>query len=162
MALSLVAAKPAMKSISVTKPMPVGGAEVFALLHDYGRRLEWDTLLKEARITSGEAVAGLGVTSLCVGKPLFGLIGIETRYVVFEPGRLAAVTMVNRPSFFGSFAASIRHEDLPWGSLVVYRFQFRAKPRVLRWLLEPVMRLWLRRETHRRLEALAEFLARAR
>ena len=31
--------------------MPVSAAEVFTLLHDYSRRLEWDTLLADARLT---------------------------------------------------------------------------------------------------------------
>jgi Polyketide cyclase / dehydrase and lipid transport len=149
-----------MKSCVVSERMPLGAAEVFELLHDYGRRLEWDTLLREARITSGEAVAGLGVATLCVGKPMFGWIGIETRYVVFEPGRLAAVRMINRPPFFERFAASIRHEELEAGSRLTYQFQFRARPWFLRWLLEPVIRWWLARETRLRLVALAGFLGK--
>jgi Polyketide cyclase / dehydrase and lipid transport len=149
-----------MKSTAILKLMPVEAAEVFRLLHDYGRRLEWDTLLREARITSGHAVAGLGVTALCVGKPLFGRIGIETEYITFEEGRIAAVRMINRPLFFERFAASIRHEAAAEGSRLIYRFQFSAKPGWLRWLLEPVMGWWLERETRQRLEALAAFLER--
>ena len=78
--------------------MPCDSQRVFDLLHDYSRRLEWDTLLREARLTQGHMVAGKGATSLCVGRPLFGLIGIETRYVTFTPGSVAAVEMVNRKS----------------------------------------------------------------
>ena len=146
-----------MKSTSVEMDIPAGCAAVFDLLHDYHRRLEWDTLLREARITSGDESAGLGVTSLCVGKPMFGWIGIETCYVAFVPGHLAAVQMINRPPFFERFAASIRHVETPEGSLLTYRFQFRARPWVLRWLLEPVMQWWLERETRQRLQALAQF-----
>lgn len=79
-----------MPTTSLRQPMPRSSAEVFLLLHDYSRRLEWDTLLREARLTQGHSAAGKGATSLCVGKPLFGLVGIETRYVTFEPGRVAA------------------------------------------------------------------------
>lgn len=140
--------------------MPANAAAVFAVLHDYARRLEWDTLLREARLTRGCKEAQLGATSLCVGKPLFGLIGIETRYIAFKPGELAAVEMINRPPFFAHFAASIRHGDNEAGSTMVYRFQFTARPRWLRWLLEPVMRWQLTRETKRRLAALAGFLRR--
>lgn len=140
--------------------MPVSSAEVFALLHDYSRRLEWDTLLKKAYLTRGHTQASLGATSLCVGKPWFGLIGIETRYVTFKPGEIAAVEMSNRPPFFDSFAASIRHQDNEHGSIAVYKFQFTAKPRFLRWLLHPIMLPQFRSETHKRLQALASFLAR--
>ena len=138
--------------------MPCPSAEVFGLLHDYSRRLEWDTLLREARLTRGHTEAVKGATSLCVGKPLFGLVGIETRYVTFTPGSIAAVDMVNRPPFFGSFAASIRHIDNDEGSLATYKFRFTARPGILRWILEPVMVLFLRYETRKRLKALAAFL----
>jgi hypothetical protein len=141
--------------------MPCSSEIVFVLLHDYSRRLEWDTLLREARLTRGHTKAAKGATSLCVGKPLFGLIGIETRYVTFTPGKIAAVEMINRPPFFEHFAASIRHTDVEGGSVAAYKFQFTARPRFLRWLLHPAMALALRFETQRRLHALASFLSRS-
>ena len=151
-----------MPSATVQQQMPVSSAEVFALLHDYSRRLEWDTLLCEARLTRGHEQAGPGATSLCVGKPWFGRIGIETRYVTFKPGEIAAVEMINRPPFFDHFAASIRHQDNDGGSLAIYKLQFTARPRWLRFFLHPFMLRELRRETHRRLEALAAFLSLGR
>lgn len=141
--------------------MPCRSVAVFDLLHDYSRRLEWDTLLREARFTGGRTTAKTGATTLCVGKPLFGIIGIETRYITFTRGVIAAVNMINRPPFFDSFAASIRHQDLPRGSKVTYKLTFRARPRCLRWILEPIMLLALRRETRQRLKALSDFLAAA-
>lgn len=138
--------------------MPVSSVEVFALLHDYSRRLEWDTLLREARLTRGHSAAGLGATSLCVGRPWFGLIGIETRYLTFRPAEIAAVEMINRPPFFARFAASIRHQDNADGSTIIYKLQFTARPRWLRWILHPVMLWQLQKETRRRLGALARFL----
>jgi hypothetical protein len=149
-----------LRGATVARQMPVSGAEVFALLHDYSRRLEWDTLLVGARLTGSHEKAQKGATSICTGKPLFGLIGIETRYVSFREGELAAVEMINRPPLFGAFSASIRHEDNSAGSMLTYKFRFAAKPRFLRWLLEPIMLIELRRETGKRLEALAEFLGR--
>ena len=138
--------------------MPRPSAEVFALLHDYDRRLEWDTLLREARLTRGHTIAEKGGTSLCVGKPFFGLIGIETCYLTFVPGSIAAVEMINRPPFFEHFAASIRHEDEGEGSRLTYKLNFSARPRFLRWLLHPIMLVALRYETRKRLAALAAFL----
>jgi hypothetical protein len=142
--------------------MPCSSKIVFELLHDYSRRLEWDTLLREARLTRGNTESAKGATSLCVGKPLFGLIGIETRYVTFSPGTIAAVEMINRPPFFEHFAASIRHVDVDGGSVATYKFQFTAKPRFLRWLLHPLMTMALRFETQKRLRALASFLTAPR
>jgi hypothetical protein len=46
--------------------------------------------------------------------------------------------------------------------MLTYRFQFRARPGVLMWVLEPVMQWWLERETRQRLQALAQFFRQAR
>ena len=148
-----------MPTASITEKMPCCSVVVFDLLHDYSRRLEWDTLLREARFTGGHTVARTGATTLCVGKPLFGIIGIETTYLTFTRGVIAAVNMINRPPFFDSFAASIRHQDLSHGSSVTYKLTFRARPRFLRWILEPIMMIVLLHETKLRLRALSSFLA---
>ena len=95
---------------------------------------------------------------MCVGKALFGLIGIETRYLTFEEGEIAAVEMVNHPPFFARFAASIRHENNDRGSTTIYKFRFAARPHMVSWLLEPFMVYILRIETKKRLEALAAYL----
>ncbi len=139
--------------------MPCRAAVVFERLHDYSRRLEWDTLLREARFTGDHTRAKVGATTLCVGRPLFGWLGMETVYLTYTPGVVAAVSLVNRPPFFESFAASIRHDDTATGSTVTYRFRFRSRPRYLRWLMEPLMLLALRHETKRRLSALSRHLA---
>lgn len=147
-----------MPSATISQTMPCSSAVVFDLIHDYSRRLEWDTLLCVACLTRGNTVSGKGATSLCVGKPFFGLIGIETKYISFDPGHIAAVEMINRPPFFESFAASIRHEKTEHGSVATYKFKFTARPAFLRWLLHPLMLAALRRETKKRLKALADFL----
>ena len=147
-----------MPTTSVTEWMPVPKERVFRLLHDYRRRMEWDTLLQSAELTRGCVTAALGATSLCTGKKWLGSIGVETVYVTFREGELAAVKMINSPPFFKSFAASIRHDDHPDGSILTYRLTFRSKPASLRWLMEPVMLLALKWETRKRLRALAVFL----
>lgn len=146
-----------MPTGSVTEEIAASSAEVFALLHDYSRRLEWDTLLRAAYLEQARR-AELGAISVCAGKWHLGGIAIRSRYVAFRPPRLAAVEMINRPPFFASFAASIRHQDLgPTRSSVTYRYTFTAKPRVLRFVLHPVMALVFRAETRKRLAALKAF-----
>ena len=140
--------------------MPVRSVEVFSLLHDYERRLEWDTLLRKAELTRGSSRAEQGATSLCVGRPFFGIFGMETRYLTYKAGVIAAVELINRPPLFAEFAASIRHEDNDAGSTATYKFRFAARPKILRWILEPIMLRALRTETAKRLDALAQFLSR--
>lgn len=154
---------------SGTQPVPRGMVSVdvaasctavFDLIHDYGRRLEWDTLLSKACLLDGASEAGLGVRSLCVGTWRGGYLPLETKYIRFEPGRVAAVSLTNRPPFFEQFAATIRHDSMPDDrSRVTYIYFFRSRPRLAAPLLEPIMNFMLRRETQKRLHALREYLA---
>jgi hypothetical protein len=142
-------------SLSETIPAPSG--DVFDLVHDYDRRLSWDTLLSAAYLTDGSQQAGLGATSVCVGRRSLLGIALKTVYVAFDRPRLAAVKMVNHPALFGTWAASIRHDDLPAGqSRITYTWTFTARPRWLAWLVEPIMQRVFCWETRRRLAALRD------
>lgn len=140
---------------SVAETIPAVSVEVFRLLHDYDRRLEWDTLLQQARLCDGFTEAQLHATSLCTGHWYLGGIAVKTEYVSFKPPHIAAVRMLNRPPFFEAFAATIRHHDLSDGtSTVEYKYNFTARPKWLRWILHPVMACVFRWETRKRLRAL--------
>jgi len=139
--------------------MPAPSGVVFDTIHDYDRRLEWDTLLQAAYLDDGFTEAAKGATSVCVGRPTLGNIALKTVYVSFDRPKVAAVKMLNRPPFFGTWAASIRHQDLPDNrSRVTYTFTFTARPRALSWLLEPIMLRVFRWETGKRLRALRAYL----
>ena len=145
---------------SVSVVIPASSADVFDLLHDYDRRLSWDTLLSAAYLTDGSTAAGLGAASVCVGRGTLSGIALKTIYVAYDRPRLAAVKMVNRPRWFDTWAASVRHDDLaPCQSRVTYTWTFTARPRWLAWLLEPVMNAIFRRETRKRLAALRRHFA---
>ena len=147
----------------VSEIMPASAADVFALLHDYPRRLQWDTLLSAAYLSDGHDRTALGATSVCIGRGLLGRIALKTVYVAFDPPRLAAVKMINAPPLFASWAASIKHEDLgPASSRVTYLWSFETKPRWLAWLFEPLMGSIFRSETRKRLHALERYLMRSR
>ncbi|MBC8071131.1 MAG: SRPBCC family protein [Deltaproteobacteria bacterium] len=145
----------------VSEEMPASCEAVFDLVHDYTRRLEWDTLLREAFVEGG-APAGHGAIAVCSGRWLIGGLTLRTVYVSFERGEVAAVKMINAPPLFASWAASIRHEPLGEArSLITYTYNFRAKPRWLAWLLEPILAIVFRWETGRRLRALQRELLRS-
>ncbi len=83
---------------------------------------------------------------------------LETEYIRFTPGKVAAVTLTNRPLFFDHFAATIKHEGLENGRCrTTYIYYFRAAPRFLAPVLEPVLNVMLRREVRGRLEALRNY-----
>ena len=142
-------------SIEIDAPCEV----VFDVVHDYGRRLKWDTMLREARLLDGATAAALGVRSLCVGTWQGAFLPMETEYIRFDPGHAAAVTLTNHPLFFERFAATIQHEALDNGrSKTTYIYFFRARPRLLAPLLEPVMNVMLKREVRKRLDSLRGYL----
>ena len=145
----------------VSETIPAPSSAVFDLLHDYSRRLELDTLLQSAYLDDGHTAAGLGVTSVCVGRRSLGGIALKTVYVSFQRPTLAAVKMVNAPPFFQAWAASIRHEDLsPDESRITYTFHFTCKPHGLRFILDPLMQRVFLWETRKRLQALKAFFSR--
>jgi hypothetical protein len=145
----------------VSEIIPAHRSEVFDLLHDYTRRLEWDTLLQAAYLEDGYPVPAKGATAVCVGRRSLGGIALKTVYVTFDRPTVAAVKMVNSPVFFQSWAASIHHEDISGhASRITYKFQFTAKPHILRFLLEPLMERVFVWETKKRLQALKNFFAR--
>lgn len=143
----------------VSEEMPASCEAVFDLVHDYPRRLEWDTLLREAFVEGGGAAAR-GAVAVCRGRWLVGGLTVRTVYVSFTRGEVAAVKMVDRSALFERWAASIRHEPLgELRSRIVYTYNFRARPRLLAFVLEPILALVFRWETRKRLRALREALA---
>src|SRR5258705_6630986 len=150
-----------MPHSEISELIPAPSSAVFDLLHDYTRRLEWDTLLQAAYLDDGASVAAKGVTAVCVGRKSLGSIALKTVYVTFERPTLAAVRMVNAPLFFQSWAASIRHENISAReSRLSYKFTFTTRPSFLRFLLDPIMKALFVWETRRRLRALKTFFTR--
>lgn len=146
--------------------MDIGASceEVFDVIHDYDIRLRWDTLLSKAYILEEPSTkAGVGVSTLCVGRSTVARSGMETVYISFDRPRVAAVRMTRGPWFIADFAASIRHRPLETvaagiRSRVVYKFRITARPKWLRIILDPLLRLLFQRETRKRLASLKRYI----
>jgi ribosome-associated toxin RatA of RatAB toxin-antitoxin module len=128
----------------------------FDLTQDYGRRLEWDPFLSEARLVDGATAAAPGVRAWCVSRAL--RVGMETEYVSARRGRVAAVRMTKGPWPIGRFAGSWLFRPEAAGTRVTFRYHVSAVRGLLGWLAQPLMVWWFRRETVKRLEALARAL----
>ncbi|WP_442509664.1 SRPBCC family protein [Novipirellula sp. SH528] len=152
-----------MPSAVLTIDIHAASEDVFDLIHDYSRRLEWDTFLREARLLNGAQVADVGVSSRCIARCAVGGAAMDTNYITFSRPTVAAVSMTRGPWFLRSFAASIRHEIIDDDTVrVSYRYSFKAFPRLLAFLIEPVIQWVFRRETSRRLSALKCFVEHGR
>jgi len=133
---------------------------VFDVLHDYALRLRWDTMLSEARLLDA-SVANKGVRSLCVGTWRSAYVPMETEYITFRRGELAAVRLTKQNLLFERFAASIRHTALESGrSRITYTFSCRVRPPFLAGLVEPIVERMMAREVRARLVALRDFIER--
>ena len=150
-----------MPRARLTVDLPVSCDAAFAVIHDYSCRLEWDTLLRSARLLGGATQAELGVRSVCAGTWRTAFLALETEYIHFAPGRAAAVKLTTRPWCFDRFAASMQHHALGAArSRLVYTYAFRARPRWLAPVVEPLMSRLLQRETRKRSWALRAYLER--
>lgn len=139
----------------VTQTLPADAETVFDRVHDYRHRLEWDTLLRRA-YTVDNAEPGKDVVAVCTAKWWLGGYSFRTRYVSFDRPHVAAIKLESQPPFFASWAASIRHRPLTSDtSSATYTMTFTVKPSWVAPLLEPVAKAMFRRETQRRLRALA-------
>lgn len=140
------------------KIIPASAEEVFDLIHNYEKRLEWDPLLQKAYLEPEFKESQLGAISVCQGRPILGGFALRTEYVSFQRGKVAAVKLLNQPPFFETFAASINHQNLSDGnSEIIYTFNFTAKPKWLRFILHPIMSRIFGWETEKRLDSLKKF-----
>ena len=147
-----------MPKESLSIELPVSCNAAFALIHDYDRRLLWDSMLSKAEILGGSTIAQKGVQTKCVATWRGAWLAMTTEYISFEEGSVAAVKLVEPLPFFGKFAATIRHEKIEENhSKVIYIYSFQARPKILRFFLNPLLNLLLKREIKTRLLALQKF-----
>jgi hypothetical protein len=147
---------------TVKEIISASAEDVFDLIHNYKKRLEWDTLLQKAYLEPEFETAKIGAISVCQGRPILGGFALRTEYVSFQRGKVAAIKMLNQPPFFESFAASINHRNLTDNkSEVVYTFNFTAKPKSLQFILHPIMSKIFAWETGKRLQALKNYFEKS-
>jgi ribosome-associated toxin RatA of RatAB toxin-antitoxin module len=138
------------QSVVIDAPAPA----LFELSQDYKRRLGWDPFLRSAELVNGAMEPAVGVRALCVDRKGTGM---ETEYVSYNPPRAAAVKMTRGPWFLESFAGSWRFEELkPGQTRVAFCYGLRARPRLLSWMMTPILARVFARETRRRLMALKD------
>jgi len=123
---------------------------LFNLLHDYDRRLEWDPFLSEAKIISRKV--GIGCIVRSTEKKL-GL-SMDTEYVSFKPPKLAAIRMIQGPTFLDTFTGTWLLEELSQSETKIrFHYNVVGKPRFISYFLAPLFRY----ESRRRLKALQKF-----
>lgn len=154
-----------MAHLIETKEIAAPPKLVFEAINNYGRRLEWDTLLRDAEIlaASGDIlprstplVAGMRVRSYA--RWLSGGVVMETLYTLCEfPS--AELEMVKGPWFFESFRATAHLKGTADGCTCwTGEYIFTCRPRALRWILEPVVTWVFLRETRMRVNGMRKWM----
>ena len=140
--------------------MPAPAQAAFEAFHHHSIRMRWDTLLAEAYVEGGGDHPYVDAITFNRGKGWKGGMSMRTRFVSYEPPRLAAAVMIEPSGLFGEWAASMKHRDLVNGcSELVYSFNLRLRPR---WLLAPFDWIAIRIfawQTRKRFRAMANYLA---
>ena len=146
----------------LTFVMPSNSAEAFEAFFNHSVRVRWDTLLNISYVESGGTHPSAGVVTANIGRGWKRFLSMRTRFVAYEPSRLAAAILVAPTGPFARWGASMRFSDRPDGYTdLVYTFTLHTRPHWSAWLLDPVARLLFIWETRRRFRAMAEYLASA-
>jgi len=125
--------------------------QLFHWMHDYDLRAQWDTFTQSTLLDGATAGVGGVVRSTAKNNGL----SMDTVYVSFQPGKVAAVKMVKGPYLFDTFAGSWNFHALsPQRTRVVFSYSMTARPRWLSWLLTPAVVCVFQRETRRRIASL--------
>jgi ribosome-associated toxin RatA of RatAB toxin-antitoxin module len=127
---------------------------LFDLSQDYALRTAWDPFIREMSFLDGATQAGLGVR--VTGRAYNGL-GMTVQFVSFNRPDVVAMTMTEGPWFLERFAGSWRFVPREDGTTeVIFRYVFEAKPRWLRWALNPLFARVFRRDVRARVRGLKE------
>lgn len=142
-------------------PMPASADVVFDAFHYHRWRQRWDSLVHATHVLDGAPCPFVGATSANTGGGLLRSLSMQTRFISYEPGKLAAATMCASSFPFASWSASMRHRAEAGGrSVMVYTYSFATRPAALRAVMEPVVKLAFDWQTRKRFRRMQQFLAR--
>lgn len=139
--------------------MPASSADAFEAFFNHSVRTRWDTLLKVNYVEGGGTHPYVGAVSANLGRGWKTWLSMRTRFLTYDPPRLASAEMVEPTGPFALWAASMRFRDLSAGECeLIYTFSIKLRPRWAGAFLDPVAGLLFARETRRRFAAMRSYL----
>ncbi len=148
-----------MRQNRIRMIMPASAADAFEAFHDHDVRMRWDSLLSRAEVEGGGSHPYVGAITFNQGRGWKRMFVMRTRFVNYQPGRVAAAVLVEPAGWFESWAASMQHRDLDDSrSELIYTFRLQMRPRWLGRVLDPLVNRLFEYETRRRFAAMAEYL----
>lgn len=129
---------------------------VYAVSQDYAVRYDWDPFPERIDVL-GDAAAPLAVGTEVLVRNKFGL-RMQVRFVQLKPPTHAAIAMVRGPWFLEKFAGTWIFQPLgPQRTDARFRYSFGARPRWLRWAIEPLAARYFDAVVRRRLAGLKTY-----
>ena len=148
-----------MGSHKLSFDMPAECAVVFDAFHYHDWRHRWDSLVASTAVVGGAPCPYPGALTQSHGSGWLGALSMRTRFVTYQPPRLAAAHMEGSSFPFERWAASMRHvETAPTRSTLIYTYSLETRPRWARWFVYPVVHMVFRYQTRRRFGRLAAYL----
>lgn len=130
---------------------------VYRVSQDYAVRYDWDPFPEKISVVSGDPNALTVGTRVRVNSKLG--MGMLVEFVQVMPPTRAAVKMIAGPWFLEKFAGSWIFQDVPASAQTEARFRYTiiAKPKLLRFLVEPLAALYFSRVVSKRLAGLKAY-----
>lgn len=143
----------------LTFVMPAPSAQAFEAFFNHALRLRWDTLLKVNYVEGGGTHPYVGAISTNIGRGWKTGLAMRTRFLVYDPPRLASAEMVEPSGPFALWAASMRFFDQADDRCtLVYTYAIQLRPRWLGKALDWLASALFAWETRRRFTAMARYL----
>lgn len=148
-----------MSRHKITLIMPAPATDTFEAFHNHVVRLQWDTLLSAAHVEGGGNHPYSGAVTFNQGRGWLRLLSMRTRFVNYQPGKVAAAMLVEPAGIFQDWSASMRHRDLSEGeSELIYTFNLRLRPLWLGWIADAWANRLFAHATRKRFDAMADYL----
>ncbi|RMQ47226.1 hypothetical protein ALQ04_01552 [Pseudomonas cichorii] len=148
-----------MKQNRIRLIMPASAAEAFETFHNHTVRMRWDTLLSCAEVEGGGSHPYTGAITFNQGRGWKRFFAMRTRFVNYQPARVAAAVLVEPAGWFDAWSASMQHRDIEHGqSELIYSFRIQLRPRWLGRVFDPLANRLFEHETRQRFAAMAEYL----
>jgi hypothetical protein len=139
--------------------MPATCAVVFDVFHYHHWRARWDSLVEKTHVSGGAPCPFVGAVTENVGRGFLRSLSMRTRFVTYDRPRIAAATMIGYSFPFTKWAASMQHRPVDkQRSLLIYTYTLETGPVILRWCIEPIVKLIFGWQTRRRFSRMRNFL----
>lgn len=140
--------------------MPAPADVAFDAFHYHYWRSRWDSLVSATHVIGGHSCPYVGAVTQNAGSGWMRPLSMQTQFLSFDRPKVAATTMIGKSFPFSRWAASLNHREIDEdSSMLIYTYTFSAGPRLLAFVVEPIIKLIFDWQTRHRFLRMQAFLA---